>query len=62
MKKIVDVDKGGAAGEKEVADDGNDAGGVVNDAGVGTINVPALVGGWGGDEKQGFCKVKKPWK
>ena len=66
MKKIVNVDdasSSGAAGEKEVADDfspgGNDAGGVNNDAGVGTINVPALIGGWGGDEKQGSGQVKK---
>jgi len=53
-KKIVDVDE---AGEKEAADDGNDAGGVGNDAGVGTINVPALIGGWGGDEKQGSAEA-----
>ena len=57
MKKIVDVNEGEAAGEKEVADDGNDAGRVGNDAGVGTINVPALVSGWGVDKKQGSGKV-----
>jgi len=60
-EKIVDVDEGGAAGEKEAADDGNDAGGVGNDAGVGTINVPAIASGWGVDEKQGSGKeMKKP--
>ena len=60
-EKIVDVDKGGATGEKEAADDGNDAGVVGNDAGVGTINVPAVASGWGVDEKQGSGKeMKKP--
>ena len=59
-EKIVNVDDE-STGEKEGADDfvpcGNDAGGVGNDAGVGTVNVPAQ-----GDEKQGSGEGKKPRK